>query len=62
MLSELKAKYEVAEQQNQSLAEELKQCKENLKLLQEKGNNVSLYQMCGGSQVITLAILLIEGI
>ncbi|XP_039932261.1 sarcolemmal membrane-associated protein isoform X11 [Hirundo rustica] len=39
MLSELKAKYEVAEQQNQSLAEELKQCKENLKLLHEKGNN-----------------------
>ncbi|XP_054071704.1 sarcolemmal membrane-associated protein isoform X30 [Rissa tridactyla] len=39
LLSELKAKYEVAEQENQSLAEELKQCKENLKLLQEKGNN-----------------------
>uniref|UniRef100_A0A803V298 Sarcolemmal membrane-associated protein n=1 Tax=Ficedula albicollis TaxID=59894 RepID=A0A803V298_FICAL len=45
VLSELKAKYEVAEQQNQSLTEELKQCKENLKLLQEKGNNVSLYQI-----------------
>ncbi|XP_026713697.1 sarcolemmal membrane-associated protein isoform X14 [Athene cunicularia] len=39
VLSELKAKYEIAEQENQSLAEELKQCKENLKLLQEKGNN-----------------------
>ncbi|KAM6413999.1 sarcolemmal membrane-associated protein isoform 10-T10 [Rhynochetos jubatus] len=39
VLSELKAKYEVAEQENQSLTEELKQCKENLKLLQEKGNN-----------------------
>ncbi|XP_068264490.1 sarcolemmal membrane-associated protein isoform X27 [Nyctibius grandis] len=39
MLSELKAKYEMAEQENQSLTEELKQCKENLKLLQEKGNN-----------------------
>ncbi|XP_050169293.1 sarcolemmal membrane-associated protein isoform X21 [Myiozetetes cayanensis] len=39
VLSELKAKYEVAEQEKQSLAEELKQCKENLKLLQEKGNN-----------------------
>ncbi|KAM9227427.1 sarcolemmal membrane-associated protein isoform 10-T11 [Leptosomus discolor] len=38
-LSELKAKYEMAEQENQSLTEELKQCKENLKLLQEKGNN-----------------------
>ncbi|NXU33971.1 SLMAP protein, partial [Drymodes brunneopygia] len=39
VLLELKAKYEMAEQQNQSLTEELKQCKENLKLLQEKGNN-----------------------
>ncbi|NXN32032.1 SLMAP protein, partial [Nycticryphes semicollaris] len=39
LLSDLKAKYEVAEQENQSLTEELKQCKENLKLLQEKGNN-----------------------
>ncbi|XP_035402428.1 sarcolemmal membrane-associated protein isoform X16 [Cygnus atratus] len=38
-LSELKAKYEVAEQEKQSITEELKQCKENLKLLQEKGNN-----------------------
>lgn len=47
VLSELKAKYELAEQQNQSLTEELKQCKENLKLLQEKGNNVSLYKICG---------------
>ncbi|XP_054071712.1 sarcolemmal membrane-associated protein isoform X36 [Rissa tridactyla] len=44
LLSELKAKYEVAEQENQSLAEELKQCKENLKLLQEKGNNPSILQ------------------
>ncbi|XP_063267631.1 sarcolemmal membrane-associated protein isoform X18 [Prinia subflava] len=44
VLSELKAKYEVAEQQNQSLQEELKQCKENLKLLQEKGNNPSILQ------------------
>ncbi|XP_050835512.1 sarcolemmal membrane-associated protein isoform X27 [Serinus canaria] len=44
VLSELKAKYEVAEQQNQSLTEELKQCKENLKLLQEKGNNPSILQ------------------
>ncbi|XP_009959854.1 PREDICTED: sarcolemmal membrane-associated protein isoform X1 [Leptosomus discolor] len=43
-LSELKAKYEMAEQENQSLTEELKQCKENLKLLQEKGNNPSILQ------------------
>ncbi|XP_054243535.1 sarcolemmal membrane-associated protein isoform X12 [Indicator indicator] len=39
VLAELKAKYEMAEQQNQSLTEELKQCQENLKLLQERGNN-----------------------
>ncbi|KAM4653771.1 sarcolemmal membrane-associated protein isoform 25-T25 [Amazona ochrocephala] len=39
VLSELKAKYEMAEQENQALSEELRQCKENLKLLQEKGNN-----------------------
>ncbi|KAM6061841.1 sarcolemmal membrane-associated protein isoform 4-T6 [Chlamydotis macqueenii] len=44
VLSELKAKYEMAEQENQSLTEELKQCKENLKLLQEKGNNPSILQ------------------
>ncbi|XP_032554485.1 sarcolemmal membrane-associated protein isoform X29 [Chiroxiphia lanceolata] len=44
VLSELKAKYEVAEQEKQSLTEELKQCKENLKLLQEKGNNPSILQ------------------
>ncbi|XP_062356870.1 sarcolemmal membrane-associated protein isoform X15 [Cinclus cinclus] len=44
VLCELKAKYEVAEQQNQSLTEELKQCKENLKLLQEKGNNPTILQ------------------
>ncbi|XP_054694635.1 sarcolemmal membrane-associated protein isoform X25 [Grus americana] len=44
VLSELKAKYEMAEQKNQSLTEELKQCKENLKLLQEKGNNPSILQ------------------
>ncbi|XP_051483251.1 sarcolemmal membrane-associated protein isoform X8 [Apus apus] len=44
VLSELKAKCEMAEQENQSLTEELKQCKENLKLLQEKGNNPSILQ------------------
>ncbi|NWI13850.1 SLMAP protein, partial [Crypturellus soui] len=39
VLSELKAKFEMAEQEKQSITAELKQCKENLKLLQEKGNN-----------------------
>ncbi|KAG9472578.1 sarcolemmal membrane-associated protein isoform X2 [Eleutherodactylus coqui] len=40
-LSELKVKFEKTEQEKQMIAEELKQCKENLKLLQEKGNNPS---------------------
>uniref|UniRef100_A0A8V5GTH8 Sarcolemmal membrane-associated protein n=1 Tax=Melopsittacus undulatus TaxID=13146 RepID=A0A8V5GTH8_MELUD len=62
VLSELKAKYEMAEQENQSLSEELRQCKENLKLLQEKGNNVSLYKIALGSWVVTLVLLLIEGL
>lgn len=51
----------MAEQENQSLSEELRQCKENLKLLQEKGNNVSLYKIMSGSWVMTLALLLLEG-
>ncbi|KAM4023416.1 sarcolemmal membrane-associated protein isoform 5-T5 [Anomaloglossus baeobatrachus] len=40
-LSELKVTFEKTEQEKQLIAEELKQCKENLKLLQEKGNNPS---------------------
>ncbi|XP_056380417.1 sarcolemmal membrane-associated protein isoform X4 [Hyla sarda] len=40
-LSELKVTFEKTEQEKQMIAEELKQCKENLKLLQEKGNNPS---------------------
>ncbi|XP_031755657.1 sarcolemmal membrane-associated protein isoform X4 [Xenopus tropicalis] len=38
-LSELRETVEKAEQEKQSVVEELKQCKENLKLLQEKGTN-----------------------
>uniref|UniRef100_A0A8B9G5U9 Sarcolemmal membrane-associated protein n=1 Tax=Amazona collaria TaxID=241587 RepID=A0A8B9G5U9_9PSIT len=57
VLSELKAKYEMAEQENQALSEELRQCKENLKLLQEKGNNVSLHKIMSGSWVMTLVLL-----
>ncbi|XP_009686527.1 sarcolemmal membrane-associated protein isoform X7 [Struthio camelus] len=44
VLSELKAKFEMAEQEKQSITDELKQCKENLKLLQEKENNPSILQ------------------
>ncbi|XP_031755656.1 sarcolemmal membrane-associated protein isoform X3 [Xenopus tropicalis] len=41
-LSELRETVEKAEQEKQSVVEELKQCKENLKLLQEKGTNPSV--------------------
>ncbi|XP_061474296.1 sarcolemmal membrane-associated protein isoform X11 [Rhineura floridana] len=39
LLSELKVKFEITEQEKQSITDELKQCKDNLKLLQEKGNH-----------------------
>uniref|UniRef100_A0A8C5WT01 Sarcolemma associated protein n=1 Tax=Laticauda laticaudata TaxID=8630 RepID=A0A8C5WT01_LATLA len=39
MLSELRLKFEITEQEKQSVMDELKQCRENLKLLQEKGKN-----------------------
>ncbi|XP_044307520.1 sarcolemmal membrane-associated protein isoform X17 [Varanus komodoensis] len=39
ILSDLKLKFEITEQEKQSITDELKQCKENLKLLQEKGNH-----------------------
>ncbi|XP_032996880.1 sarcolemmal membrane-associated protein isoform X15 [Lacerta agilis] len=39
ILSELKSKFEITEQEKQSITDELKQCKDNLKLLQEKGNH-----------------------
>lgn len=41
-LSELRETVEKAEQEKQSVVEELKQCKESLKLLQEKGTNPSV--------------------
>lgn len=40
-LSDLKEKYEKTEQEKQSLADELEECKANLKELQEKGTKVS---------------------
>ncbi|XP_016042786.1 sarcolemmal membrane-associated protein isoform X9 [Erinaceus europaeus] len=39
VLSELKLKFEMTEQEKQSITDELKQCKDNLKLLRDKGNN-----------------------
>ncbi|XP_026533581.1 sarcolemmal membrane-associated protein isoform X17 [Notechis scutatus] len=43
MLSELRLKFEITEQEKQSVTDELKQCRENLKLLQEKGKNPSIF-------------------
>ncbi|GAB1298643.1 Sarcolemmal membrane-associated protein [Apodemus speciosus] len=42
VFSELKLKFEMTEQEKQSITDELKQCKDNLKLLREKGNNAEL--------------------
>ncbi|XP_054831432.1 sarcolemmal membrane-associated protein isoform X12 [Eublepharis macularius] len=39
ILTELKLKFEITEEEKQSITDELKQCKDNLKLLQEKGNH-----------------------
>ncbi|XP_069332026.1 sarcolemmal membrane-associated protein isoform X7 [Eulemur rufifrons] len=44
VLTELKLKFEMTEQEKQSITDELKQCKDNLKLLREKGNNPSILQ------------------
>ncbi|XP_048346657.1 sarcolemmal membrane-associated protein isoform X13 [Sphaerodactylus townsendi] len=41
ILTELKRKFEITEQEKQSITDELKQCKDSLKLLQEKGDHVS---------------------
>nr|XP_056723286.1 sarcolemmal membrane-associated protein isoform X11 [Euleptes europaea] len=43
ILSELKLKFEITEQEKQSITDELKQCKDSLKLLQEKGNHPSIF-------------------
>uniref|UniRef100_A0A672SZZ7 Sarcolemmal membrane-associated protein n=1 Tax=Sinocyclocheilus grahami TaxID=75366 RepID=A0A672SZZ7_SINGR len=42
LLSDLRQQYEQTEQEKHSINDELEQCKVNLKLLQEKGSNVSL--------------------
>ncbi|KAH0630141.1 hypothetical protein JD844_012809 [Phrynosoma platyrhinos] len=51
ILSELKLKFEITEQEKQSITDELKQCKENLKLLQEKGNHARNRVHCLSKQV-----------
>ncbi|XP_072454945.1 sarcolemmal membrane-associated protein isoform X5 [Notamacropus eugenii] len=43
-LSELELKFERTEQEKQSITNELRQCQDNLKQLQEKGNNPSIFQ------------------
>uniref|UniRef100_A0A8C9QXE3 Sarcolemmal membrane-associated protein n=1 Tax=Scleropages formosus TaxID=113540 RepID=A0A8C9QXE3_SCLFO len=49
-LSDLKVKYERTEQEKRSIHQELEQCRVNLKLLQEKGSNVSV--LAGGRGVL----------
>ncbi|XP_078517692.1 sarcolemmal membrane-associated protein isoform X8 [Lissotriton helveticus] len=44
LLCELKVKFEVTEREKQLVKEELQQCQENLKMLQEKGGNPSILQ------------------
>ncbi|XP_056660257.1 sarcolemmal membrane-associated protein isoform X5 [Monodelphis domestica] len=43
-LADLKAKLEITEQEKQFVTNELRQCQDNLKQLQEKGNNPSIFQ------------------
>ncbi|XP_048346651.1 sarcolemmal membrane-associated protein isoform X8 [Sphaerodactylus townsendi] len=43
ILTELKRKFEITEQEKQSITDELKQCKDSLKLLQEKGDHPSIF-------------------
>ncbi|XP_068940365.1 sarcolemmal membrane-associated protein isoform X2 [Petaurus breviceps papuanus] len=43
-LSELELKFERTEQEKQSITNELRQCQDSLKQLQEKGNNPSIFQ------------------
>ncbi|XP_053576835.1 sarcolemmal membrane-associated protein isoform X2 [Bombina bombina] len=42
-LIELRGTFEKTEQEKQTITEELKQCKDNLKLLQDKGSNPSVF-------------------
>ncbi|XP_075177448.1 sarcolemmal membrane-associated protein isoform X4 [Anomaloglossus baeobatrachus] len=62
-LSELKVTFEKTEQEKQLIAEELKQCKENLKLLQEKGNNRPWPWMTGIAVLVAVtAVMLYPGL
>ncbi|XP_069823091.1 sarcolemmal membrane-associated protein isoform X3 [Dendropsophus ebraccatus] len=62
-LSELKVTFEKTEQEKQVIAEDLKQCKENLKLLQEKGNNRQWPWMTGIAVLVAVtAVMLYPGL
>ncbi|XP_077134707.1 sarcolemmal membrane-associated protein isoform X5 [Ranitomeya variabilis] len=63
-LSELKMTFEKTEQEKQMIADELKQCKENLKLLQEKGNNNRQWPWMTGIAVLVAvtAVMLYPGL
>ncbi|XP_069592771.1 sarcolemmal membrane-associated protein isoform X6 [Ranitomeya imitator] len=63
-LSELQMTFEKTEQEKQMIADELKQCKENLKLLQEKGNNNRQWPWMTGIAVLVAvtAVMLYPGL
>ncbi|XP_075690048.1 sarcolemmal membrane-associated protein isoform X3 [Rhinoderma darwinii] len=62
-LSELKVTFGKTEEEKQMIAEELKQCKENLKLLQEKGNNRQWPWMTGIAVLVAVtAVMLYPGL
>nr|XP_008258689.1 sarcolemmal membrane-associated protein isoform X20 [Oryctolagus cuniculus] len=65
VLSELKLKFEMTEQEKQSITDELKQCKDNLKLLQEKGNNNKPWPwmpMLAALVAVTAIVLYVPGL
>ncbi|XP_036353452.1 sarcolemmal membrane-associated protein isoform X28 [Ochotona princeps] len=65
VLSELKLKFEMTEQEKQSITDELKQCKDNLKLLQEKGNNNKPWPwmpMLAALAAVTAIVLYVPGL
>ncbi|XP_055985898.1 sarcolemmal membrane-associated protein isoform X9 [Sorex fumeus] len=65
VLSELKLKFEMTEQEKQSITDELKQCKDNLKLLREKGNNNKPWPwmpMLAALVAVTAIVLYVPGL
>ncbi|XP_078517687.1 sarcolemmal membrane-associated protein isoform X3 [Lissotriton helveticus] len=63
LLCELKVKFEVTEREKQLVKEELQQCQENLKMLQEKGGNKEWHWMpVMAALVVVAAVVLYPGL